>query len=191
MSVKEEAPRPTIQDLVSSWAHISKDEQNAMDFINAFTKLNYVIGLLGKAFIFVYRDIEQKLVFVQTKDNGRGKTLQQIMTEELESNMIQDKSSASRNILRLYRALNFICLFLTMLDTGEKELRECANTAYDQSLRQHHIFAVRSLVKVALYTLPYRENFLLNLNLDPKQKNQFQELVVYIRSVKDNLGSFF
>ena len=48
----------------------------------------------------------------------------------------------------MYRALEFIFIFLEAVLTGEEDLVKCANKAYDESLRPYHGWLVRGIFKV-------------------------------------------
>ena len=51
--------------------------------------------------------------------------------------------------LTLYRALEFIYVFLETVVQGEEDLVKCANKAYDASLRKYHGWIVRGVFSVS------------------------------------------
>ena len=47
------------------------------------------------------------------------------------------------------RALEFICIFLESVLSGEEDLVKCANKAYDESLKKYHGWIVSGIFHVS------------------------------------------
>jgi len=166
-------------------------QTNAKAFCNAYTILNIFLGTLGTAFAFVQSDISYKLQNIQEHNEKRGGslTLEGIVLAEMNENTIRTPTSAGRNLLRLVRALEFVTQLFERLDK-KQELVFCATEAYNQTLKPHHTWVVRTMVSVAFKTLPYRTDFLQSIGLNPDEEN-FTEVNKNIKPLGENLQKFY
>jgi len=168
-------------------------------FMETFKELNTLFDGLGIAFFFIKRDILKKLHFVEQrfkKDPNNFKTLQAMIKYEVDNQMenTPNHTSASRNILRLNRAIIFIGSFLQKLGEDEKEsLSNCIGKSYEETLAKYHTWKVRKAVNVALYSLPSREVFLEHLGFHEKHEtDQFLQLCSkYVSVITKNLQEFY
>lgn len=73
--------------------------------------------------------------------------------------------SGARSVLRLMWFLDFLRSLLAQLADADsaKELRECAQVAYDTALASHHPWILRKTIGGAIYFLPHKATFLANL----------------------------
>jgi len=160
-------------------------------FCNEYSHLNTFLGKLGTAFSFVQTDITSKLQNIREHNEMRGgqTTLEGMMLTEMNENTIRTPTSAGRNLLRLVRALDFIVLLFEGLDK-KQELVACANEAYSHSLKPHHPWVIRTMVAVALKTLPYRADFMRSIGLDP-DKEHFGQVISLVRPLSQRLTMFY
>ena len=123
--------------------------------------------LLGPVFGFVSKDLEDKISTLQkhlTGQNGESyKTLETMTTYEVQHNLQKSKpsglQSGSRTILRLHRALEFIIAFINRLCESNSQAKTSviASSVYHVTLAHHHIWLLRKMAAVAMYTLPTRK----------------------------------
>ena len=92
--------------------------------------------------------------------------------------------SGSRTLLRLHRALEFISLFLTKLQTvsDDERLTGVATEAYDTTLSKYHLWIIRKGVGLAFYTLPTKAAILQKMVLDNDE-----ETVSLLAKIVDNI----
>jgi len=78
-------------------------------------------------------------------------------------------------LLRLHRGLNFIRLFLqNILDLKDSDYTSAVcRTAYDQTLSHHHTFVVRNGARLAMHTMPTKEQLLIKVCGDSKEDIQY------------------
>ncbi|OJA14717.1 hypothetical protein AZE42_04369 [Rhizopogon vesiculosus] len=80
-------------------------------------------------------------------------------------NLVRSESSCEDRhgtgcLIRLTRGLTFLCRALQhMQNDPSVELHVCFKRSYDEVLRHHHTFFVRSLAAVAVRAAPYRHDF--------------------------------
>ena len=85
-------------------------------------------------------------------------TLQAMVRTEMEKKTTKKSGSATDALLWLKRALSFIRIFLAQYVEGA-QLKDCAGTAYTESLRKYHNFLVRGVFSMAMKAVPSREGF--------------------------------
>jgi len=73
--------------------------------------------------------------------------------------------SGARSVLRLMWFLDFLQSLLSQLSDPActKELKECAQVAYDHALAPHHPWILRKTIGGAIYFLPHKATFWGNL----------------------------
>jgi hypothetical protein len=73
--------------------------------------------------------------------------------------------SGARSVLRLMWFLDFLQSLLAQLadPASAKELKDCAQTAYDTALAPHHPWILRKTIGGAIYFLPHKATFWGNL----------------------------
>ncbi|KAF9232451.1 glycolipid transfer protein domain-containing protein [Melanogaster broomeanus] len=68
-------------------------------------------------------------------------------------------------LVRLTRGLMFLCkALLHMQNNPSVELHVCFKRSYDEVLKHHHTFVVRSLAVVAVRAAPYRRDFIARIS---------------------------
>lgn len=127
---------------------------------------------MGTVFGFVSSDLKSKIdileEFLQNKEIGdQFKTVKMMIEYEKEEGLLQKKDyvSGCRTLLRLHRGLDFIRMFMRSL--GEIQHTDKTSTvcqeAYEVTLAQHHSWIIRKSAKLAMYTMPTREQLLRNV----------------------------
>jgi len=100
-----------------------------------------------------------------------GMSLQTLVNTELNGGdtkaLVADKRSSTCALLWLSRALRFVQGFLqALLKNPNKPLKDCVMEGYEQTLRSHHNFAVRTTFGVAVNAAPERADFMARLGPD-------------------------
>lgn len=147
---------------------IENADVNMDNYLKGYRELLKFFQLMGSVFSFVSSDVKSKIEILQQFRNGSEKenfvTLKQMIQYEVDGNLLKKSNyiSGSRTFLRLHRGLDFITLFLervSKLENKEKTTAVC-QSAYDETLANHHTFLVRKGARVAMYALPTREGLL-------------------------------
>ncbi|KAF8159142.1 glycolipid transfer protein domain-containing protein [Crassisporium funariophilum] len=129
-------------------------------FLEASDGLVQMFDLLGSGvFGFVQSDMRSNISGVRarydaTRDNSG--TLEALVQSE----STESQKHATPCLVRLTRGLSFTCKALQNMqsDTGS-ELHVCFKRSYDEVLRHHHTFVIRSVVSVAIRAVPRRNDF--------------------------------
>ncbi|KAG2141825.1 glycolipid transfer protein domain-containing protein [Suillus clintonianus] len=89
-------------------------------------------------------------------DSSSCSTLENLVRSEIS---LQDRHGTGC-LIRLTRGLTFLCRALQhMQNEPSIELHVCFKRSYDEVLKHHHTFFVRSLAAVAVRAAPYRRDF--------------------------------
>ncbi|KAG1845882.1 glycolipid transfer protein domain-containing protein [Suillus subalutaceus] len=89
-------------------------------------------------------------------DSSRCSTLENLVRSEASL----DDRHGTGCLIRLTRGLTFLCKALQHMQNDPSiELHVCFKRSYDEVLRPHHTFFVRSLAAVAVRAAPYRRDF--------------------------------
>jgi len=165
-------------------------------FLLAYRELTKLFDLLGKAMAFVKGDVVSKVTLLEelhSKETDKMETLQTMIDFEVAQNIhiTSEKRSGSRTLLRLVRALEFVQMLLDKLSNTSSELTLCARQAYDSSLANYHSYWIRKTVSVALYTLPYRKDFIAQLQYEENTVEGLRKLSTFIQSVHQNVQTSF
>ncbi|KAJ8584627.1 glycolipid transfer protein [Rhizopogon salebrosus TDB-379] len=126
-------------------------------FLEASEGLVQLFDLLGSGvFGFVQSDIRGNI--------GEPRYQADSCCSTLENLVIREASCEDRHgtgcLIRLTRGLTFLCRALQhMQNDPSVELHVCFKRSYDEVLRHHHTFFVRSLAAVAVRAAPYRHDF--------------------------------
>ncbi|KAK4880324.1 hypothetical protein RN001_008470 [Aquatica leii] len=148
------------------------DDVLLKEYLVSYEELNKFCDLMGVIFSFVSKDLRSKMDILhdllqepEKIDNFR--TAKKMIEFEKENQLLDKKgyTSGSRTLLRLHRGLDFIREFLRNVH-GLKDSDNTAavcRAAYDRTLSHHHTFMVRSGAKLAMHTMPTREQLLKKL----------------------------
>jgi len=139
---------------------ITDDGVDTETFLQASDGLVQMFELLGSGvFGFVQNDIRSNVAGVRQRFQAASKdsmTLEQLVRIENEGG----SRVATACLIRLIRGLSFTCCALMhMQKDPDAELYICFKRSYDEVLRHHHSFVIRSVVTVAIRAVPYRHDF--------------------------------
>jgi len=159
-----------------AYQHLDVDVRGAAlvdldGFLATLADLMKLFNLFGVAFGFVVDDVTKKIAEVRriraTYDAEITQTCQDLVCYEKEQGTLNTnpKTSASRHLLRLVRAVEFVGRFFTEVDERDErtEPSAIASTAYNATLANHHSWILRKTVGAAMYGLPYRSKLLVLL----------------------------
>ncbi|CAK7326555.1 unnamed protein product [Dovyalis caffra] len=133
-------------------------------FCETCSLVSALFRCLGIAFRFAESEYVAK-VHDLVEASKRYDTLQTILDLDVANGTVRTSGSHSRNLRRVRQGLDLIrALFEQFLSTDDYSLREAATTAYSQVCAPYHTWAVRTAVYAGMYTLPTRNQLLLNLN---------------------------
>lgn len=151
---------------------VEENDVALREYLEGYEELNKFCNLMGVIFGFVSQDLRSKMDilygFVKDSSNSQNYTTVKQMIEYEKHTQLLDKkdfTSGSRTLLRLHRGLDFLRVFLK----GVSELKDNENTspvgraAYEKTLSHHHTFVVRNGAKLAMYTMPTKEQLLKKL----------------------------
>ncbi|NP_001380241.1 Glycolipid transfer protein domain-containing protein [Caenorhabditis elegans] len=149
---------------VENCPEVTPDDVELLTFVEVYEELCKFIGMLGKIFEFVEKDVREKIDLLKelhTANPEGYKTVVALVHSEkpMEKN---GKESGAVAILHLNRALEFIVEFMyaAVAATNDDSIPKICKECYDGTLAKHHPWIIRTAVKVAVYTLPTREKML-------------------------------
>ncbi|XP_071796267.1 ceramide-1-phosphate transfer protein-like [Asterias amurensis] len=154
-------------------------------YLNAFNDLSRFFELLGTAFGFVSKDINEKIKILkahQAENPDHFVSIQAMVAYEVEKSLTKSKTpsglvSGSRTLLRLHRTMDFVAKFLTRLKgmNDEDYTGKAASEEYNISLGKFHPWMIRKMAGIAMYTLPTRKVFIEKYC--KQNKERLEELV--------------
>ncbi|XP_019872360.1 ceramide-1-phosphate transfer protein [Aethina tumida] len=147
-----------------------EDEDVKMElYLLSYEELNKFFTLIGTIFGFVSKDLQEKMGILQDflkneETSEHFQTVKGMIEYEKNNNLLTKKgyTSGSRTLLRLHRGLDFILQFLKKLNEIKDDEDTCyvCRDAYNETLAKHHPFLIRNGAKIAIYTLPKRQELL-------------------------------
>ncbi|KAI6154374.1 glycolipid transfer protein domain-containing protein [Pisolithus thermaeus] len=146
---------------------ITEDGVETHSFLEASDGLVKLFDLLGSGvFAFVQADIRGN-IGVGVRSRYQNASASSITLE----NLVRSETSTEQHphatgcLVRLTRGLMFLCKALQhMQNEPSSELHVCFKHSYDEVLRRHHSFVVRSLAAVAVRAVPYRRDFIARIS---------------------------
>jgi len=156
-------------ETVKSFADVPISE-NGVDthtFLEASDGLVKMFDLLGSGvFGFVQADIRSNISGVRARYEAArdiSGTLEHLVEKDVKGP--QDaRGHATACLVRLIRGLVFTCRALQNAQNDKgSELHACFKRSYDEVLRHHHTFVVRSIVSVAIRAVPRRGDFYMRI----------------------------
>ncbi|KAG2346012.1 glycolipid transfer protein [Suillus weaverae] len=110
-------------------------------------------------------------------DSSRCSTLENLVRSEVS---LEDRHGTGC-LIRLTRGLTFLCRALQhMQNDPSMELHVCFKRSYDEVLRHHHTFFVRSLAAVAVRAAPYRRDFYTRISQGAPREKLDAELAKWL-----------
>ncbi|XP_038052920.1 ceramide-1-phosphate transfer protein-like [Patiria miniata] len=154
-------------------------------YVNAFNDLSRFFVLMGTAFGFVSKDINEKVGILKAhraENPDHFVTIQSMVAYEVENNLTQAKTpsgllSGSRTLLRLHRTMDFVAKFLGRLQDmkDDEYTSKPAAEEYNRSLGKFHPWMIRKIAGLAMYTLPTRAVFIRKYC--KQEKEELEKLV--------------
>jgi len=158
---------PPYFETVKSFADVPFREEGVetQSFLEASDGLVLMFDLFGSGvFGFIQSDIRSNIAGVRARYDS---TRHQCSTLEalVESDHTEPHTKhATGCLVRLIRGLALTCKALQNMQRDTKsELHVCFRRSYDEVLRHHHSFVIRSVVSVAIRAVPRRNDFYMRI----------------------------
>jgi len=156
---------------VSSTTTVGKSHVDLQTYILAYEEISKIFAVLGSVFKFVSTDVEKKLSILRSKQQQQPhhyNSLSSMIKYETETNLTtSDSNNGCRTLLRLHRALEFVAEFINaLIERKDSSVSGPVWNAYSQTLAKHHTWIIRNTVSMAMYTLPTRQNILLQVGVE-------------------------
>lgn len=125
------------------------------------------------------------------------RTVQSMLKFEVSNSLVENeaKSSGAITLLRLHRAMEFISAFLEKLQDSDHNdrLSSIAVEAYDGTLAKHHCWFVKKAVRVALYILPTRQDFMAKIGVkeDERSIQSLNKLVSELKIIFEVIETYY
>eukprot|EP00127_Corallochytrium_limacisporum_P007021 Clim_evm29s240 gene=Clim_evmTU29s240 len=154
---------------------------NLVVYCRSYEQVSLFFKLCGTGFSFVTSDIHSKLNSVyehmgqnDSMPSAEDLSVQDMIDYDRKTGQLDFKGSngprASRNFLRLVRALEFISAFVRgIADHDQESLVHPAQKSYGDTLSKHHPWLTRKAVGVAMHALPYRGTIVKHVNLPEEE----------------------
>ncbi|KAL8161318.1 hypothetical protein V2J09_012807 [Rumex salicifolius] len=141
-----------------------RDDLQLKAFCDACSLVSVLFDCLGIAFKFAEMEYCAKVRSL-AEASKRFDTIHIVLDIDVQNKRVKCQGSHSRNLRRVRQGLDLIrALFEQFLSTSELSLREAATTAYAQTCKPYHTWAIRAAVHAGMYALPTREQLLMKLN---------------------------
>ncbi|KAF6760932.1 glycolipid transfer protein domain-containing protein [Ephemerocybe angulata] len=150
-------------ETVKSFADVPMTNSvETQSFLEASDGLVEMFDLFGSGvFGFVQSDLRSNINGVRKRYEAwkdKSGTLEVLVASEFQ----EEGSSryATACLVRLTRGLSLTCKALQHMQSDRSlSLHVCFKRSYDEVLRHHHSFVIRSVVSVAIRAVPYRRDF--------------------------------
>ncbi|KAM6497572.1 glycolipid transfer protein [Amanita muscaria] len=188
---------PPLFETTKSFAQVEFSEKgvNTRDFIEASESLLSLFDLLGSGvFGFVQADLRNNLDGVRQRfisHPDKSQTVESLVQTEVD----EPHRHATACLVRFVRGLAFTCKALqNTQNDASVELHVCFKRSYDEILRHHHSFVIRSLVAVAIHAVPRRQDFYTRIaqggsvpKLESEMKKWLESLEVIVKHLREFL----
>ncbi|KAK7087569.1 glycolipid transfer protein-like [Littorina saxatilis] len=155
---------------------VKEDQQlEIMTFLEASRQILPFLETLGKAFVFVKKDVQgniEKIEKHRAKDPEKYKTIN-IIVEEDQSAEKKEMSDGCVGVLWLKRGLDFIHnIFAELLadlknEVTDENISPTIGRAYENSIKKYHGWMTQKVIGGVIKMVPYRKDFLERLMLEP------------------------
>lgn len=192
-----------IEIIKESFTQCYDKELDIEQYNKGYDELYKFFGIIGTVFSFIASDVREKIDILENyrKDEKKKENYEQIeamMLHEIDVNKrTGNELHGSRTLLRLHRALLFTMYFLERLIELQPndKTSTMALDAYKDSLANHHPWLIRNGAKVAMYTLPYKKDFMKKIvspDIDDNTVKQIvTETVASMRKVYDKTEELY
>lgn len=187
-----------VDSVTAKSAEIDLSEFNDVllkNYLIAYDEIAKFLHCLGSVFYFVTSDIYEKIKLLNgyLKDSpAEYRTFATLFKHEHDAGLLQKPASshrknATRNILRLHRALIFIHDFLEKLNESDKHAKTahvCAEV-YDNTLAKYHPWVVRKAAKLGMHAaLPRREQLIDLMIKRPEDQDDQAKFKLFLRTLR-------
>lgn len=153
----------------------NEEDVNLREYLLAYRQLNKMFPLLHRLFGFIASDVSEKCgileEYLANKESGKNyESVRRMLEYEKELHVKKESKSEStdplpigaRTLLRLHRALEYVCRLLKDIANANDHdtMGRIAKQGYDETLGKYHPWLVRQAAHLAMYTLPYRKQLL-------------------------------
>jgi hypothetical protein len=198
--------RLLLQAIISSFeksqAHLDDhDDVKLKEYLLAYEELAKFLECLGKIFYFVIVDVRDKIgileKFMQNDPDNYVTILKTVEYEKsinaFSSHSPLHRSSATRTILRLHRALIFICKFIERLFNADNKLKtpQIGLETYEQTLGKHHSWFIRKAVMLGMHALPTRDHLIGYMCPNQEDHDHFPLFISNIEKVYNITQSIY
>lgn len=156
------------------------------EYLKAYNEINKFLESLGSVFYFVVSDIKDKIGILNgylTSNSNSYETILKTVDHEKTNNIYRQRINASRNILRLHRALLFIYKFLERIfnSSNQDKPSYLCSEVYETTLGKHHSWLVRQSARMGMFSLPKREVFLVLMCQD---QNDLKYYPIFLKKLE-------
>lgn len=159
------------------------DDIHLGHYLDAYKELKKFCNLMGSVFGFVASEIENKTgvleQFRKEDECGNFVTMKNMIKHEKEKGVLKNINyiSGCRTLLLLNRGLDFLRTFLRRASTlnPNEGTASIGKQSYEETLAMHHVWYIRAGTKLAMITMPTKQN-LLNYVLGDTQEYMLQYL---------------
>lgn len=180
------------------------DDVKLKDYLIAYDELTKFLECLGKIFYFVIVDVRDKTSILEKfmqndqPENRHYVTIRKTVEYEKSINAFHSNSplwrtNASRTILRLHRALIFICKFIDRLFNADNKLKtpQIGLETYEQTLGKHHSWLIRKAVALGMHALPTRDHLISYMCPEKEDHEHFPLFITHIEKVYNITQSIY
>ncbi|KAF6750656.1 glycolipid transfer protein domain-containing protein [Ephemerocybe angulata] len=151
-------------------------------FLEASDGLAELFGLFSSV-IFGFIQLELRININGVRKRYEARKDKSGTLEALVASEFQEGSSrhATTCLVRLTRGLSLTCKALQQMRSDRSsQPRVCFRRSYDEVLRPHHSFFIRSIVSVAIRAAPYRRDFFERLAEGASMEKLDKELAKWL-----------
>lgn len=193
LELNEFEPELLYEAFVSSLRKLKEDEDDVSmrEYLVAYYEITKFLYSLGNLFYFVIVDLKKKLTIVEgylETSPSQYETMLTMVKYEHKMGMLTkpdslNKRNATRTILRLHRALIFICKLLEGIYYAEENLRtaQICTEAYELTLAKYHSWLARKAATFGMRALPKRD-ILISYML--RNNDDHQKFPIFIRTIE-------
>jgi hypothetical protein len=189
-----------LDDALTAWRGVSINEDgvSVVAYLEAASRSAAIIGCMGSVVAKVKSDVEGNIAKIQKNvaTSTGCLTVEGMIREELAAHASPadacKEGSTSLAVLWLSRMLRFVRRFCSEFSHNpEKPLSECVTAGYKASLSQHHPWAMRTAVFLAIKGCPSRDEFSAKLGESTNDAHEKSKpLSIAMSLVLDELQNF-
>jgi len=151
-------------------ACMAQDGLSLQKYSDGFKQIVHFFAMMGKIFAFVGSDVADKVKVIDELCSGEKAEEYQVIascmemekTKKIAHLNTRSFASASRTLLRLHRAMDYIAqLFEALSLTTEREIGTLSKSIYQDTLAKYHSYVIKKAAEFGMvHGLPYKENLM-------------------------------